>query len=111
MIGHLIHGPFKLFKERWLDHDLEKSVLAHFSYVWERLRKANEFAQENLKSAQHHMKLRYGKKARYREFKPGDKILVLLPIHGNLLEAQYSGPYIIEQKVSEVNYVINTPDH
>ena len=48
--------------------------------------------------------------ARYGEFNPEDKVLVLLPIHGNSLQAQYSGPYTIERKVNEVDYVVNTPD-
>ena len=30
------------------------------------------------------MKVWYDKKARYREFNPGDKVLVHLPIHGNI---------------------------
>ena len=56
------------------------------------------------------MKVWYYKKARYREFNPGDKVLLLLPIHGNPLQSQYSGPYKIERKVNEVDYVVNTPD-
>ena len=110
VFGHLPRGPLKLFKECWLDDDPEKSVLVHASDVRERLRKANEFAQKNLKSAQHRMKVWYGKKARYREFNPGDKVLVLLPIHGDPLQARYSDPYTIERKVNEVDYVVNTPD-
>ena len=96
VFGHLPRGPLKLFKECWLDDDPEKSVLVHVSDVRERLRKAKEFALKNLKSAQHRMKVWYDKKARYREFNPGDKVLVLLPIHGNPLQARHSGPYTIE---------------
>ena len=73
VFGHLPRGPLKLFKECWLDDDPEKSVLLHVSDERERLRKANEFAQNNLKSAQHRMKVWYDTKARYREFNPGDK--------------------------------------
>ena len=57
VFGQLPCGPLKLFKECWLDDDPEKSVLVHVSDVWKRLRKANEFAQRNLKSAQHCMKV------------------------------------------------------
>ena len=82
----------------------------HVSDVRDRLRKAKEFAQKNLKSAQHRMKRWYDKKARCRDFNPGDNVLVLLPIHGNPLQARYSGPYTIEQRVNDVDYVVNTPD-
>ena len=110
VLGHLPRGSLKLFKECWLDDDPGKSVLVHVSDVRERPRKTNVFAQKNLKSAQHHMKVWYDKKAKYREFNSGDKVLALLPIHGNPLQARYSGPYTIEQKVNEVDYVVNTPD-
>ena len=62
-------------------------------------------------SAQHRMKVWYEKKARYTEFNPRDKVLVLLPIHGNPLQGQCSVPYTIDQKVNEVDYVVNNPDH
>ena len=61
VFGHLPRGPLKLLKEFWLDDDSEKSVLMHVSDVQDRLRKANEFAQKNLKSAQHRMKRWYDK--------------------------------------------------
>ena len=56
------------------------------------------------------MKQWYDKKARSRDFNPGDKVLVLLPINGNSLQARYSGPYTIEQRVNDVDYVVNTSD-
>ena len=70
---------------------------------------ANELAQKNLKSAQGRMKQWYDKKARFRIFRPGDQVLVLLPIHGQPLQARYCGPYSIEQKVNEVDYLVKTP--
>ena len=44
-----------------------------------------------------------------RVFKPGDKVLVFLPIPGHPLQARYFGPYEIESKISDVNYVVKTP--
>ena len=49
------------------------------------------------------------KKAWQRKFKPGDKVLVLLPIHGHPLQAYYYGPFVVGKKVSDVDYVIKTP--
>lgn len=43
-------------------------------------------------------------------FSEGDKILVLLPIQGAALQASLSGPYVIDRKLSEENYVVRTPD-
>ena len=81
----------------------------HISDVRERLKMANELAQENLKFSQNRMKQWYDKKAKFRNFQPGDQVLVLLPIHGQPLQAHYCGPYTIEQKVNDVDYIVETP--
>ena len=56
------------------------------------------------------MKQNYDKNTKERSFKSGDKILALLPIPGRPLQARYFGPYIVEKKASDLNYIINTPD-
>ena len=38
-------------------------------------------------------------------------MLALLPLPGNPLQARYHGPYMVERKVDNVDYVIATPDH
>ena len=75
-----------------------------------RLNRASEIAGENLKEAQSKMKKWYDKDAKSREFSPGDKVLVLFPIPGHPLQARYHGPYVIESKVGEVDYIVKTPD-
>ena len=37
-------------------------------------------------------------------------MLVLLPIAGEPLRAKFCGPYSIERRVNELNYVVATPD-
>ena len=41
--------------------------------------------------------------------KPGDKVLALLPIPSRPLQARYFGPYTIDKKTSDLNYIVNTP--
>ena len=55
------------------------------------------------------MKLPYDENALDRNFEPGDKVLALLPIPGNPLQAAYYGPYTVCKKLSDVNYIFNTP--
>ena len=55
------------------------------------------------------MKARYDNHVIDRKFKPGDKVLALLPIPGRPLQARYFGPYTIDKKTSDLNYIINTP--
>ena len=42
-------------------------------------------------------------------FKPGQKVLALLPVPCNPLNARFFGPYVIE-KLSGLNYVVVTQD-
>lgn len=61
--------------------------------------------------AQSKMKGWFDKDAQSPSFRPGDNVLVLLPISGSSLQARYSGPYVVQEKVSECDYVVATPDH
>ena len=64
-----------------------------------RLSKACEAAQSNLKSAQSQLKIHYDENAQDKNFEPGDKVLALLPIPGKPLQARYYGPYTVDKKI------------
>ena len=55
------------------------------------------------------MKRNFDKNTKERSFKSGDKVLALLPIPGRPLQARYFGPYTVEKKASDLNYIITTP--
>ncbi len=48
----------------------------------------------------------FDQKAVVRNFVPGEKVLVLIPIPGSALTARFSGPYMIKSKVGEMDYII-----
>ncbi|KAJ8040053.1 hypothetical protein HOLleu_14244 [Holothuria leucospilota] len=109
--GHTVRGPLKLLKEKWLsDPGEDIHLLDYVSRFKDRLHGACELAQENLRHSQKKMKAWYDKTTVKREFKPGDKVLVFLPVSGQPLQARFQGPYVIERKVSDTDYVILTPD-
>ena len=89
VFGHTVRGPLKLLKEKFLSDDY--SFLNLFQYVSDfknRLSKACEAAQSNLKSAQSmQMKMHYAESAQDRKFESGDKVLALFPIPGKPLKA------------------------
>ena len=45
-----------------------------------------------------------------RSFDPGEKGLILLPIPGDPLRARGSGPCVVEETMSDVDFVTRTPD-
>eukprot|EP00061_Rhincodon_typus_P000701 g12492.t1 len=52
------------------------------------------------------MKHEADKKSKIRIFARGDKVSVLLPVGGEPFQAKFSGPYQIEKKLSQVNYLV-----
>ena len=56
------------------------------------------------------MKKRYDRNTIPRSFEIGDKVFALIPLSGRPLKARFHGPYEVSQKISDLNYVINTPD-
>ena len=64
---------------------------------------------DNLKQSQDKMKHWNDKDAMVREHKPGEKIIVLLLIPCHPLPAKYFWPYVIESRLNDLNYIVNTP--
>ena len=110
VFGQTVRGPLKLLKEKFLsDDDSSLNLLQYVSDFKNRLSKACEAARSNLNSSQSKMIMHYDENAQDRNFELGDKVLALLPIPGKPLQARYYGPYTVDKKLSDVNYIVNTP--
>ena len=105
-----MRGPLKLLKESWLEEEPPINLLDQVSDLRHRLTSAWELAQSNMKTVQGKMKTWYDKKAQKRTFKVGERVLALLPLPRQPLQARFCGPYIVTKKVGDVNYIIHTPD-
>lgn len=108
--GHSPKGPLQLVKANWLDDRQTESMLGYVARIKDRLFQATELARTHLAGSHEKTKLWYDRKAKVREFKAGDKVLLYLPIDKTALAAKYFGPYEIVRKVNEVGYVVSTPD-
>ena len=110
VFGHSVRGPLKLMKEQLLaEDDASLNLLNYVSDFKLKLSKAFELAQNNLRSTQNKMKARYDKSSKERQFEVGERVLAFLPVSGKPLQARYFGPYTVMKKVSDVNYIVNTP--
>jgi hypothetical protein len=111
VFGHTVRGPLKLLKEELMsDKQTLQTPLQYVTEMRSRLQKVRQLAAENLKNAQCSMAAHYDQGAVDREFQPGDKVLVLLPVTGKPLQPRFYGPYVIEKRVGDLNYVVKTPD-
>jgi hypothetical protein len=63
-------------------------------------------AQEELKRSRDLQKMQYDRKARPKNLKVGDKVLLLLPTKSNKLLLQWRGPFPVVRKLNAVDYVI-----
>ncbi len=85
-------------------------MLKYVSEFREHLHCANSFAKQTLLAAQTKMKWRYDLSTSARSFQVGDKMLALLPVPGSSLSAKFSGPHVVLDRLSDTDYVIDTPE-
>jgi hypothetical protein len=78
VFGHAVRGPLKLLKEKWLSvsGQDDENLLEYVCKFKERLTQAWDIARQNLKGSQGRMKVWYDRRAKSRNFEPGDKVLV-----------------------------------
>jgi hypothetical protein len=114
MYGRSVKGPLTLIKDAMLQEvDLtrsKKNVVEFMLEVRENLRAALELSVSHAEGERSKAKVWYDRKARMQEFKPGDKVLMLLPIPGSPLQLKLHGPYTVSERLGSVDYVIHTPD-
>lgn len=114
LFGREVRGPLKITKDYLLSEDSSESpkvtVQTYINNLRDKLKRVRELAQESFKKSQEVMKHNYDKKAKFREFQPGDQVLVFLPLSGSLLAPKFQGPYQVVKKLQCNNYLIATPD-
>jgi hypothetical protein len=95
--------------ERQICENTVISILDYVEWFRHKLTRACEIQQYNFKQSQDKMKQWYDKDAMIRQFKPGEKVIVLLLITFHPLQANYFWPYVIESRLNDLNYIVNTP--
>ncbi|GFV04145.1 retrovirus-related Pol polyprotein from transposon opus [Trichonephila clavipes] len=98
--GRLPSGPISLLKEvgvgeRNIPTTLSRSVEKYLEDLIEKLRKAHEIAAETAEVTQNNYASYYNLRSREKQFKVGDKVLVLLPSSTHKLMKTWIGPATI----------------
>lgn len=111
VFAHEVRGPLHVIRDKLLERT-EKSIslIDLISDVKVKMRKCRQLAEQQINQSKERTKAWYDKRARHREFKTGDKVLILLPLPGQPLRAKFSGPYEVIKKISPTNYIVSTPD-
>jgi hypothetical protein len=95
--------------ERQISENTVTSILDYVECFRHKLTRACEIEHDDLKQRQDKMKQRYDKDAMIIQFKPDEKVIVLLLIPCHPLQANYCWPYVIESRLNDINYIVNTP--
>lgn len=113
LFGRKPRGVLDLDRDQWVGETRNKNGKKSgmdLGTLRAKLEKLAEWAKKNLAEAQQNQKERYDARVRVTEFKPGDKVLLLLPSSDTKLIAKWQGPYEVNKRIGPVDYEIRTPD-
>ena len=104
VFGHSVRGPLKILAENWLESNEQINLLDYVTTFHSKLTSALEIAQQNLKHSQTKMKTWYDRSSKSRSFSPCTIPCIRSSFAGQILWSLCCG-----KKVSDVNYIIKTP--
>uniref|UniRef100_A0A8C1I8K6 Gypsy retrotransposon integrase-like protein 1 n=1 Tax=Cyprinus carpio TaxID=7962 RepID=A0A8C1I8K6_CYPCA len=110
VFGHTVRGPLAVLRDQWVESAPPKNLQSYVNDFKRRLYEAGKVAKEQLHSSQKRMKTIFDRRTEERKFMPGDQVLALLPVEGSPFQAQFTGPYVVEKQVTDLNYLIATPE-
>lgn len=100
LYGRTVRGPMTILKELWTGQITDEETRTTYEYVLglrQRLENTCKMAQQELLKAAGRTKVYYNRKARERNFKVGEKVLLLLPTDTNKLLLQWKGPFEVKE--------------
>ena len=110
LFGHRPRGPMTLLHDILTEEQTDSSTITTFEYISnikDRLRSACELGKQASDRASEKSKHWKNNKAKLRELKPNDEVLLLLPNNNNKLLMTWKGPYKVIRRTSVVDYIIN----
>ncbi|XP_068245255.1 uncharacterized protein [Palaemon carinicauda] len=107
LYGRKVRGPLEILYDMWSDQTKEVTLGDYAKNLQGKLESSRKFAHDNLSIAQDKMKLNFDNKAKTQSFRPGESVLMLVPIR-KTFENRYEGPYTVMSRNKD-NYVISTP--
>ncbi len=110
VFGHDVRGPLAVLSADWGKFDPPKNILSYVSDFHRQIFESCQLAKASLSKAQDRMKRLFDRRTELCSFQSGHRVLALLPIVGSPFQAKFAGPYTVARKISDLNYLITTPD-
>ena len=110
LYGRQPRGLLDLAREAWESQPSpHRSVIDHIEQMQTRARRVWPLVREHMTQAQREQSHTYNRGAVRREFKVGDKVLVLVPTSECKFLAKWQGPFEVVEKMGPVNYKVRRP--
>lgn len=110
LYSHKPRGLLDIAKETWEEQPCpHRTVIEHVGAMQDRMAAVVPIMKEHMEKAQRDQSAAYNRAAQPREFKPGDRVLVLVPTVECKFLATWQRPFEVIEKVGEVNYKVRQP--
>lgn len=114
LFGKKVKGILQLIKKSWLREDLLYNVkstnIIFFLSIRDRIRTSIEIATDMKEKSKKKVKCWYGRKARDASYEVRERVLLLLPLIGNPVQAKNCGRYKVVKRLGKIDYLISTPN-
>ncbi|XP_027865809.1 uncharacterized protein LOC114140258 [Xiphophorus couchianus] len=116
LYGRQVRGPLDMLKENWVagvasgssEAASPTNIISYILQMRDNLEKYREQVKDHMEKAQHKQKVWYDRRARERELKTGQKVLVLLPSGPSKLLAKWQGPYtVVMARIQNAGLTLN----
>ena len=109
LYGRTVKGPMSILRQTWTEEKPDSELQTTVEYVYNlrnRIEETCKIAKENVMKASKRQAKFYNRHAKMREFTPGTKVLLLLPVKRNKLEISWQGPFEVLEKINQFDYKI-----
>ena len=111
LFGRVPKGPTQLLYESWTGSEVpaeQKEVSSYVAELGDSLKDMVHRAQDAVQGQSARSRKYNMRKAHIRNFKAGQKVLVLLPTDHNKMLLRWKGPFPIVKKVKTCDYLVET---
>ena len=110
LYGRRPRGLLDLAKDAWEQQpSRHRSLIEHVETMDQRMGRIWPMVREHMGRVQAEQARLYNRNAQVREFRPGDRVMVLVPTSECKFLAKWHGPYEVLERVGQVNYKVRQP--
>jgi len=113
LYGRTVRGPMTILRKLWTKEQSSDEIRTTYQYVLDlrnRLEETCGLVKDSLAKSSLKAKKHFDRKARMRELKAGDLVLILLPTEESKLLMQWRRPYTVTERVGLTDYRVRMGD-